>query len=292
MSIRRTPRPETGYYLLDKRVSEDWRLSWPARAMLIFLLGKPDNWTVSVKHLMKQTEHSTGKATARDGVRTILKELQTVGYLIVDDARQDSGKFGGVDYVVLDAPPSGFPPAPWGEEGADSPAPANPSTVDEPKPDSPEPAKPSPADPHLIKNEFKQCTEKAVSIEKHTREAPPKPEPKAKPEPTAKPASQIPLPDWLPEQPWNDWLEMRKHIGKTPTQAAMKIAIDRLATLRESGQDPGDVLNQSTMNNWVGVFPLKADFIPGGSPAGGYNRQEALERRNALAAEQFINGEG
>lgn len=103
MSIRRAPRPETNFYLLDKRISEDKRLSWGARGMLIFLLGKPDHWEVSVANLINETTGST-KKSGRDAVYGMLKELESAGYLSRDKARSKGGEFGGVDYIVHESP--------------------------------------------------------------------------------------------------------------------------------------------------------------------------------------------
>jgi len=103
MSIRRAPRPEGNFYLLDKRISEDKRLSWGARGMLIFLLGKPDHWEVSVANLINETTGST-KKSGRDAVYGMLKELESAGYLSRDKARAKGGEFGGVDYIVHESP--------------------------------------------------------------------------------------------------------------------------------------------------------------------------------------------
>lgn len=103
MSIRRAPRPESNFYLLDKSISEDRRLSWSARGMLIFLLGKPDNWVVSVASLINETADS-GKKSGRDAVYGTLKELEKAGYLTREKARSDAGEFGGVDYIVHESP--------------------------------------------------------------------------------------------------------------------------------------------------------------------------------------------
>lgn len=103
MSIRRAPRPESNFYLLDKRISEDKRLSWGARGMLIFLLGKPDHWEVSVANLINETAGSA-KKSGRDAVYGMLKELESAGYLSRDKARSKGGEFGGVDYIVHESP--------------------------------------------------------------------------------------------------------------------------------------------------------------------------------------------
>lgn len=141
MSIIRGPRPETKFYTLDKSISEDGRLSWAARGLLIFLLGKPDNWEVSVKHLINQTQDAIGKASGRDAVRVILKELEQAGYLVADIARSEGGAFNGMAYTVCEIPQAVAPET-------DFPAPANPA-----------PDKPAPANPHLTKNDLNQDTE-------------------------------------------------------------------------------------------------------------------------------------
>src|SRR5690606_7164994 len=99
VSIVRSPRPEAGWYALDKRISEDSRLSWAARGMLVFLLGKPDNWRVSVEHLRKQTEGARIR-TGRDGVYALLGELQSAGYVEAVQARREDGTLGPMEYQV------------------------------------------------------------------------------------------------------------------------------------------------------------------------------------------------
>lgn len=138
MSIRRGPRLETRFYTLNKSISEDGRLSWAARGVLIFLLGKPDNWEVSVKHLINQTAEAVGKASGRDAVRVILKELEQVGYLVADVARSEGGVFNGMAYTVCEIP--------------------EPKT-ETPGPDNPAPDKPAPANPPLTSNDLNQGTE-------------------------------------------------------------------------------------------------------------------------------------
>lgn len=108
--ITRSPRPTSNFYLLDKAISEDKRLSWPARGLLIFLLGKPDHWTVSPAALVNETAQSS-RRIGRDGVYAILKELKEVGYLHTIGNRNDGGTFAGADYVVSESPHTAFPDA-------------------------------------------------------------------------------------------------------------------------------------------------------------------------------------
>lgn len=149
MSIRRGPRLETRFYTLNKSISEDGRLSWAARGVLIFLLGKPDNWEVSVKHLINQTQDAIGKASGRDAVRVILKELEQAGYLVADFARSEGGVFNGMAYTVCEIPEESAP-----ETGFPGPA-------------KPAPDEPGPANPPLTSNDLNQDTE----LEEETNKA-------------------------------------------------------------------------------------------------------------------------
>lgn len=149
MSIRRGKRPDTRFYTLNKDISEDTRLSWSARGMLIFLLGKPDNWTVSVSHLIKQTADSA-RPSSRDAVRNIISELVAAGYMKADTARSENGKFRGMDYVVCEAPET------------DNPAPAKRSI---PETDKPSPDEPPPDNHPLIKNDHHQVLKEPTSTD-------------------------------------------------------------------------------------------------------------------------------
>lgn len=108
MSIIRAPRPESNFYLLDKKISEDRRLSWAARGLLVYLLGKPDHWKVSITHLRNETADSA-KATGRDGVYALLDELVTVGYVVRQQERHADGRMGENHYVVSETPLADLP---------------------------------------------------------------------------------------------------------------------------------------------------------------------------------------
>jgi hypothetical protein len=65
------------------------------------------------------------------------------------------------------------------------------------------------------------------------------------------------LPTWLPLEPWNEFLKMRRRVKKPATEYAQKLLISDLEKLRASGQDPGKVLDQSIQHSWQGIFPLR-----------------------------------
>jgi hypothetical protein len=103
MSIIRGARPDSNFYVLNKTVSENRAVSWAARGLLIFLLGKPDAWRVSVANLINETA-SSKKATGRDGIYSLLAELVEAGYMSRTQSRSESGVMGEVDYTVYDTP--------------------------------------------------------------------------------------------------------------------------------------------------------------------------------------------
>ena len=70
------------------------------------------------------------------------------------------------------------------------------------------------------------------------------------------------LPDWINKNIWDSFLEMRKGLRAIPTENAKALLIKELEKLKLAGDDPNEVLNQSIMNNYKGVFPLKK----GGKP--------------------------
>lgn len=161
MSITRSPRPESGFYILDKRISEDRQLSWEARGMLVYLLGKPDHWVVSLQALINETK-DTRKHSGRDAVRGIIRELIDVGYIRRSLKRGgDAGKLSGYDYMVSEIPTLKLPET-------DYPATAKPAT-EEPGPDYPATEKPAPANPQLVSNET--SSKKEVKQELNTSAA-------------------------------------------------------------------------------------------------------------------------
>lgn len=64
------------------------------------------------------------------------------------------------------------------------------------------------------------------------------------------------LPDWMPVESWDGFVEMRKKLRKPMTNRAIHLAIGNLDKLRAEGQDVAAVLDQSTMNSWLGLFAV------------------------------------
>jgi hypothetical protein len=65
------------------------------------------------------------------------------------------------------------------------------------------------------------------------------------------------IPDWIPSEAWNGFIEMRKKARASMTDRAVQLLIAELTELKNQGEDVGAVLDQSTANSWKGVFPVK-----------------------------------
>ncbi|MCR4298247.1 MAG: DUF1376 domain-containing protein [Gallionella sp.] len=101
------------------------------------------------------------------------------------------------------------------------------------------------------------------------------------------------IPDWIPVEPWNAFIAMRRRKSGMPTPRAIELLIGKLDRWKATGHDPGAVLDQSTENQWTGIFEIKQDWSGngkdrrGGSASGdGFIR--ALDRKLA----EHANGSG
>lgn len=217
MSIIRAPRPDSRFYTLDKRISEDARLSWAARGLLIFLLGKPDNWNISIEHLKRQTEASRIK-TRRDGIYALLDELQSTGYVTRRAQQRDaSGRLAEADYIVSEDPNT-----------------AGPHTAE------PCPAEPYTADTTLTSNHGNKEREEQ-GLNKSTRFR----------------AEDVELPPCVPREAWLRWCKHRRQKRQALTELSVEGQLKFLVERFAAGEKPADIIDQSIQNTWTGLFELK-----------------------------------
>jgi len=93
------------WVIMDTRPLSDHRLSWKAKGLLAYLLGKPDDWTVMIGDVVKRS------TDGEYAVRTALQELVDCGYVTRKQERYDDGTFAHVEYIVREQPLGGFPHA-------------------------------------------------------------------------------------------------------------------------------------------------------------------------------------
>lgn len=67
---------------------------------------------------------------------------------------------------------------------------------------------------------------------------------------------EISLPIWLSPKDWRDYLYHRQFLKSPLSKIAEKRALNALSKLKDQGFDPSEVINQTIINNWKGLFPI------------------------------------
>ena len=87
-------------------------------------------------------------------------------------------------------------------------------------------------------------------------------------EPSMEPSrniDRVALPDWLPMDAWNGWVEMRKQRKRPLTDRATNRAINKLDAIRAKGHDIAELLDRSTINGWLDIYEPKETNRAGNS---------------------------
>lgn len=144
MSERNIIRVEKNqdYTVINNTSLYDERLSWKAKAIHVFMLSKPDNWTFYNEEMVKW---------AKDGLDSFssgLKELKKFGYVKKEQRRGQNGKFEWVT-VVYEVPQESAEQSP-SEPPTEKPSMENPPT-EEPYTEKPSMGNPSVEKPSMEK---------------------------------------------------------------------------------------------------------------------------------------------
>lgn len=67
------------------------------------------------------------------------------------------------------------------------------------------------------------------------------------------------VPDFIDEELWSDFIDMRGKLRKPPTDKAKALLVKDLEKHKGNGDDPNEILRQSIKNSWLGLFPLRGD---------------------------------
>jgi hypothetical protein len=90
------------------------------------------------------------------------------------------------------------------------------------------------------------------------------------------------LPEWVPAEPWQHFVEHRKAMRGVPfTDAARDGVLRELSRLRDLGYDPTALLQASVTRGWRTVFEPKGQAPPA-------SKQSALESRNAATVKRLL----
>lgn len=88
-----------GFIVLYRDAAQDDRLTLEARGLFALMISLPDNWEYTVSGLAVKA------GCGKDKIRRLLKELQTVGYLVREQGHDAGGKFASNVYVLQDESP-------------------------------------------------------------------------------------------------------------------------------------------------------------------------------------------
>lgn len=67
----------------------------------------------------------------------------------------------------------------------------------------------------------------------------------------------VEVPDWIPKDDWQAFVDHRRAIRKPLTLDAANRLIKELERLRSLGNDVAAVINQTIVSRWAGVFPVR-----------------------------------
>ena len=97
-TVYRIRKRDPGYTQVCNDVISETGLSWKAKGILVYLLSKPDGWTVRENDIVN---HSVdGLKATKAGI----KELINRGYMFRRKIRDDKGKYRGWETIVCEVP--------------------------------------------------------------------------------------------------------------------------------------------------------------------------------------------
>ena len=163
MTIKKAKKHQHNFLIVQKDVLEIKELSWAAKGLWAFLMGKPENWETNVKYLSKHFPEG------RDFIRSRLKELQKFKVCKYVIKKNEKGEYSKGEYIIYETP--------YEEEIEEKTEETNdiqkkiPET-DSQGPDSQGPGLQGPANTSpLISNEFKLSIESNKNTYTHSADA-------------------------------------------------------------------------------------------------------------------------
>lgn len=128
---------EDGFVMIPNQWARDMRVRPSSKGLLVWLMSHSEGFETGVEHIAR--EHGVG----RDAARSMVKELETQGYLERELVRGDSGKFEATDWRLTD-------PFEAARDQLDGLAITDQNPRSRPAPEKPSPVHPSPVHPSPV----------------------------------------------------------------------------------------------------------------------------------------------
>jgi hypothetical protein len=192
-----------------------------ALGVYCYLSSLPHDWIVSKKQLMNHFNVGKDKISS---TMSWLNKNNLIEYL---QERNEDGKMGSHVIIVKDG--SSFDGGKAGYRKSRLP-------------EKPVTGKSAPTNIIINTNEIKDTKEIKAQPKKQV----------------AVVSEPIVLPDWLPNEVWEEFKQHRKQLKKPMSELAQKKSIKQLEKMRSDGQDIVEVIEASIANGWQGLFNIKS----------------------------------
>jgi hypothetical protein len=270
---------------VKRAMLEAQNLSWKAKGILSYLLGKPDNWQLKEADLINRGNDG------RDSVRSGIAELQSAGYLRKEVVKGKSGQFSRNIWHITDTPG-------YADEIQPSPCRISRcgfSDAENPTLSKKEASKNEEEEKKGVVQSCKSGTEKLpappatenlnnLEASPSAKPTPPSPPPQRPPLPPASPwtiAFGIELPESLRTQPCLDavnlWLQHKKEKGDAYKPTGLRTTFKKWEKEFTPDQLPDAIENAITLN-WRGVYKPNQGGFGKASPS----QQQPWQLRKAL----------
>lgn len=97
-TFRKAHNKENPYAQISREMLQNANMSFAARGLLSYLLSLPGDWEISLKHLTSQSN------LKKQGIRTLIKELENNRYIKRGAKRVEKGQFNGWEFTVYEEP--------------------------------------------------------------------------------------------------------------------------------------------------------------------------------------------
>jgi hypothetical protein len=97
---------KTVYKHINVASFQDTRLSPGAMGVMAFLLAKSDTWKAHIYNISNEFKKDGLRGGGMSAIRTYVKELYDLGYLILRPERNENGTFCGKYYEIVRKSPN------------------------------------------------------------------------------------------------------------------------------------------------------------------------------------------